>query len=70
MPQHNRLLARIAREEQVFFYDFHKEMHKDESHLPDGRHVSQTGSDFKRDLFFDYFIKEDIIPQLLNAEKK
>jgi len=70
MPEHNGLLARIAKEEQVIFYDFDKEMLKDKLHMPDGRHVSQVGSDLKRDLFFGYFIKQDIIPQLLNVVKK
>jgi len=64
MPQHNALLANIAREESVLFYDFAKDMMKDDVHMPDGKHMSQIGSDLKRDLFFEYFLKQEIIPKL------
>ncbi len=64
MPQHNALLEKIAKQEKVWFYDFAAEMKKDDLHLPDGCHVSQVGSDLKRDLFFRYFISNDIIPKL------
>ena len=40
MPQHNRLLSKIANEEGAFYYDFFSDMTKDDVHLPDGRHVS------------------------------
>jgi len=34
-------------------------------HLPDGQHVSQKGSDRKCDLYFDFFVHERIINDLL-----
>jgi lysophospholipase L1-like esterase len=66
MPDHNALLAKIARDENVLFYDFAQEMIKDDAHMPDGRHMSQIGSDLKSDLFFQYFVNDEIIPQLFN----
>ncbi|MDM8553371.1 SGNH/GDSL hydrolase family protein [Desulfococcaceae bacterium HSG7] len=68
MPEHNALLAKIAQEEQVYFYDFFADMIKDGTHMPDGLHASQVGSDLKRDLFFDYIIREGIILEILKAK--
>jgi len=65
VPQHNAILAKIAAEKKVRFYDFAAEMPKDAEHMPDGRHVSQVGSDRKRDLFFRHFVREGVIPALL-----
>jgi len=67
-PVHNDLSRIIAEQEGVLFYDYASEMAKDVLHLPDGRHVSQIGSDLKRDLFFSYFVKNRIIPRLLERE--
>jgi lysophospholipase L1-like esterase len=64
MPEHNALIARIAKEERVWFYDFHEEMTKDARHMPDGRHVNQQGSDLKADLFFSFFLRHDIVTHL------
>lgn len=64
IPQHNALLARIAEEEHVLFYDFANEMSTDDSYMGDEFHVNQRGSDLKRDLFFQYFVENGIIPQL------
>lgn len=64
MPQHNALLARIAEEEHVLFYDFANEMSSDDGYMGDEFHVNQRGSDLKRDLFFQYFVEHRIIPQL------
>jgi len=62
--QHNRLLAKIATEEGVLFYDFYSDMIKDDLHIPDGRHVSQIGSEVKAKLFYAFFIHHGIIPNL------
>jgi lysophospholipase L1-like esterase len=64
MPEHNRLLSKIAKEEGVLFYDFYHDMIKDDMHMPDGRHVSQKGSDLKADLFYSFFIKQKVIQSL------
>lgn len=64
MPEHNALIARIADEEQVWFYDFNEEMAKDARHMPDGRHVNQEGSDLKADLFFSFLLRHDIVARL------
>jgi len=69
MPEHNALLAKIAQEEDVLFYDFANQMSKDDEHLLDGRHVNQQGSDLKRDLLFKYFVEREIIPGLLKDIK-
>ncbi len=67
---HNALLEKIAQKEKVLFYDFNNDMVKDVSHLPDGVHVSQIGSDVKRDLFFSYFMKQELIPKLLEEVRR
>jgi lysophospholipase L1-like esterase len=65
MPEHNDILHKIAEEEGVLFYDFQNDMIKDHLHMPDGRHVSQEGSNLKADLFFSYFTEQDVIPSLI-----
>lgn len=64
MPEHNNVLSNIAKEEGVLFYDFYNDMIKDDLHMPDGRHVSRKGSDVKADLFYSFFVKQNIIPTL------
>lgn len=64
MPEHNAILARLAQSEKVAFFDFHTQMKKDDEHVPDGRRVSQVGSDLKADLFFRYFRDHELIPSL------
>lgn len=66
MPQHNDVLAKIATDErEVGFFDFCNEMTKDDAHMPDGRHVSQVGSDLKAQLYFNSFIEQNLVPALL-----
>ena len=64
--QHNRLLPDIASESGVRFYDFASEMIHDADHFPDGVHVSQRGSDLKRDRYLDYLIREKVIDSWLH----
>jgi len=71
MPEHNNLLSKIAKEEGVLFYDFYNDMIKDDVYMPDGRHVSQVGSNLKADLFYSFFVKQTIIPTSIeNLPKK
>lgn len=65
MLEHNNLLSKIAKEEGVLFYDFYNDMIKDDVHMPDGKHVNQVGSDLKADLFYSFFVKQNIIPTLI-----
>ena len=64
VPQHNALLKDIAGDTGSWFFDFEKLMNKDEAHMPDGCHVSELGSDLKRDLFYDHFVQANIVEQL------
>jgi len=70
MPAHNALLKKIAQEKGAFFYDLYKDMKKDDDHFPDGRHVSQRGSDLKRDLFFKYLIDTNLISYLIKKRAR
>jgi lysophospholipase L1-like esterase len=65
MPEHNQCLADIATEAGVLYYDFESDMKHDDMYMPDGRHVSQEGSDLKADLFFSFFVDRNIIPSLI-----
>ena len=67
LPEHNAVVAEIAHEQGFLFYDFAGEMKTDEAHMPDGRHVSQTGSDLKADLFFRFLVQNEVIENALGA---
>jgi lysophospholipase L1-like esterase len=63
--EHNRLLLQLGEQLGIPVYDFAAAMVLDDAHLPDGVHVSQLGSDLKRDLYFDYLVQEDVIGKIL-----
>jgi len=63
--EHARILEAIAGEKKTLFFDFAAVMTRDEAHIPDGMHVSQEGSDLKRDLYFRYFVENKIVERLL-----
>ena len=65
MLEHNNLLSKIAKEEGVLFYDFYNDMIKDDVYMPDGRHVSQVGSNLKAELIYSFFVKQNIIQTLI-----
>lgn len=64
MPEHNAAIYNIAKKENTLFYDFHGEMIKEKKYMPDGRHLNQEGSDMKADLFYSFFIQNNIIQVL------
>ena len=64
MPEHNAVVSMIAKEENVIFYDFNEEMLKEKKYMPDGRHLNQAGSDLKADLFYTFFIRNNILQTL------
>jgi lysophospholipase L1-like esterase len=66
--EHGEIVRRVAKLEDVAFYDFAAEMPADDEHLPDGVHASQLGSDVKRDLFFDYLVRSGLVDALLGEE--
>lgn len=68
VPEHNALLRRLAEEEGTLFFDFAAKMTKDAEHMPDGRHVSQKGSDLKRDLYFRWLVDSGAAARLLAAD--
>lgn len=70
MPEHNALLAKIAHDENIRFFDFYREMVKNDDYMPDGRHMSQLGSDLKCELFYKYFTENINIPMLLDRLQK
>lgn len=63
--EHGVILRDIAREKGTLFYDLAADMKKDDEHFPDGIHVSQKGSDLKRDLYFRYLVKSGVVEELL-----
>jgi hypothetical protein len=65
VAEHNAVNRRVAEEEGVAFYDFAAEMPTDPEHMPDGMHVSQLGSDYKRDLYFRQLVESGIVERLL-----
>jgi lysophospholipase L1-like esterase len=67
--EHNEITRTIAGEEGVDFFDFAALMKHDSSHMPDGVHVSQEGSDLKRDLYHAYFQRSGLFASLV-AEKQ
>ena len=40
-------------------------MATDDQHMPDGIHVSQAGSDLKRDLYFEHLIESGLVEALI-----
>jgi len=65
VAEHNAVNRRVAGEEGVAFYDFAAEMPTDAEHMPDGMHVSQLGSDQKRDLYFRHLVESGIVERLI-----
>ncbi len=65
VPEHNALTRKIALEEGVAFFDYAAVMATDTHHMPDGIHVSQAGSDLKRDLYFDHLIGSGLVEALI-----
>jgi hypothetical protein len=65
VAEHNALNRRVAADEGVAFYDFAALMPTDPEHMPDGMHVSQLGSDLKRDLYFRHLVESGIVERLL-----
>ena len=67
--QHNKLTAAIAQELGTYFYDIAAHMPKDDEHFPDGFHVSQIGSDLKRDLYFRYLEESGLIEKIVDERR-
>lgn len=65
VPEHNALTQAIAKDEDTAFFDYAAVMATDDHHMPDGIHVSQAGSDLKRDLYFDYLIESGLVEGLI-----
>ena len=65
VAEHNAVNQRVAAAERVPCYDFAREMPTDPDLMPDGMHVSQQGSDRKRDLYFRYLVESGIVEGLL-----
>jgi lysophospholipase L1-like esterase len=63
VPEHNRVMRDIAEADQILFFDFANRMVTDAGHMPDGRHVSQRGSDLKADLWFEFLTEHKIVPR-------
>jgi lysophospholipase L1-like esterase len=68
--EHNRILARLARQEGALFFDLFEQMVKDDVHLPDGMHVSQRGSDLKRDLYFRHLLRVGIVERMIREHEE
>lgn len=64
-PEHNALTRAIAIEEDTAFFDYAAVMASDAHHMPDDIHVSQAGSDLKRDLCFDHLIGSGLVEVLI-----
>jgi lysophospholipase L1-like esterase len=69
VAEHNAVNRRVASEQGVPFYDFAAQMPTDPEHMPDGIHVSQLGSDLKRDLYFRYFVESRVVDRLLDRRR-
>ena len=69
VAEHNAVNRRIAAEEGVPFFDFAAQMPTDSEHMPDGMHVSQRGSDRKRDLYFRYLVESGVVARLLERRR-
>ena len=65
VPEHNTLTRAIATEEETAFFDYAAVMATDDHHMPDGIHVSQAGSDLKRDLYFDHLTASGLAEALI-----
>ncbi len=65
VPEHNALTRTIATEEGAAFFDYAAVMTTDAHHMPDGIHVSQAGSDLKRDLYCDHLIESGLVEALI-----
>lgn len=63
--EHNRILRAIAAEKDVLLFDLAAEMTLDDLHLPDAVHVSQEGSDLKRDLYLRYLVDNQVVEELI-----
>jgi lysophospholipase L1-like esterase len=65
VSEHNALTLAIATEEDTAFFDYAAVMATADQHMPDGIHVSQVGSDLKRDLYFDHLIESGLVGALI-----
>ncbi len=57
----NAVLKKIAKEENVWLYDYAAEMPKDLIYWADSRHVNEVGSELKAELFAKYIHKNNLI---------
>ncbi len=65
VPEHNALTRSIASEAGAAFFDYAAAMATDAHHMPDGIHVSQAGSDLKRDLYFEHLVESGLVEALI-----
>lgn len=66
VAEHNRVLTEIAAAADVALFDFAAMMDTAPEAMPDGRHVSQEGSDLKADLFATYLLESGIVGRRLS----
>jgi len=64
VAEHNAVLAAVAERDGVPLFDFAAVMATGPEHMPDGRHVSQAGSDLKADLFHQFLLGSGIAASL------
>ncbi len=64
VAEHNAVLAEVAARDGVQLFDFAAVMATGPEHMPDGRHVSQEGSDLKADLFHDFLLGSGVAGSL------
>ncbi len=65
VAEHNRVLAGVAASTGVELFDFAAVMDTGPEAMPDGRHVSQVGSDLKADVFASYLLEVGIVGRRL-----
>ena len=59
--EQNGLLKELARETDVYFYDFAGEFPTEKRYYTDGRHVNEEGAQLKAEYFGDYLIDNALI---------
>lgn len=69
IEEHSEVLREIAKRKGTLFFDFAAEIPRDEELFPDGIHVSQKGSDLKRDLYFRYLVDNGVIDELIDTRR-
>lgn len=65
VPEHNAITRTIATENDTAFFDYATVMATADQYMPDSIHVSQAGSDLKRDLYFDHLIESGLMEALI-----